>query len=248
MINQFFEDINQLKPISLKELDSVSLLNRIDKKFVLNKNQFHTILPCLIENYSVLEIDGNKIFSYENNYFDTKEHQFYKDHHNSYVNRIKVRSRKYVESNLSFFEIKKKEKINRTNKFREKTHNIIDEINHDRKEVIKNFTRKNIDDIQLILQNNFKRITLVNHQFTERVTLDFNLQFIQNQKTEHINNLVIVEIKQSKATQISPLSKFLRKNNIRQQSFSKYIYGVLIFNKDIKRNNFLELIKLIKST
>jgi hypothetical protein len=247
MIEQFIQSINELKPISLQQLDSVSLLDRIDKKFVLSNTQLHTILPCLIENYSVLEIDGNKVFSYENNYFDTKDFQFYKDHHNSYLHRIKVRSRKYVESDLSFFEIKKKEKISRTNKFREKVSSLMSEIDDSQKETIKGFTRKNVDDITLILKNNFKRITLVNDQHTERVTIDFGLQFIQNEKIIPLEKVVIIEIKQSKMTQISPLANYFKTNNIRKQSFSKYIYGVLVFNTEIKNNNFLRLIKKIKS-
>lgn len=247
MIPHFIQSIQTLKSISLAQLDSVSLQDRIDKKFVLSSDQLDSILPCLLENYSVLEINGNKVFSYENNYFDTKDFQFYKDHHNSYLHRIKVRSRKYVESDLSFFEIKKKEKIDRTNKFRERVSHILSEINENQKSVVQRFTRKNVDDITLILKNNFKRITLVNHQQTERVTIDFELQFIQNQTIIPLERVVIIEIKQSKMTQTSPLANFFKTNNIRKQSFSKYIYGVLIFNKEIKNNNFLRLIKKIKS-
>ncbi|WP_395053787.1 polyphosphate polymerase domain-containing protein [Flavobacterium sp.] len=247
MIQNFIQSIKPLKSISLQELDSVSLQDRIDKKFVLSSEQLRLILPCLKENYSVLDIDGNRVFSYENNYFDTKDFQFYKDHHNSYLHRIKVRSRKYVESDLSFFEIKKKEKVDRTNKFREKVTHLMSEIDNAQKEVIQSYTRKNIDGITLILKNNFKRITLVNHQHTERVTIDLELQFIQDNKTIPLEKVVIIEIKQSKMTQTSPLANFFKSNNIRKNSFSKYIYGVLIFNTEIKNNNFLSLIKKIKS-
>ena len=61
----------------------------------------------------ILEIEGHRIFTYDNNYFDTKDLQFYFNHHNGYVHRIKVRSRKYVETNTSFFEIKRKAAISR---------------------------------------------------------------------------------------------------------------------------------------
>ncbi len=247
MFESFIQSINQLEPISLEQLDSVSLLNRVDKKFVLNSFQLEQIFPCLLENYFVLEIDGNKIFTYENNYFDTKCFQFYKDHHNSYVHRIKVRSRKYVESNLSFFEIKKKEKIDRTNKFRAKVPDLMDELDQSKKDIIKTFTRKNISNIELILKNNFSRVTLVNKQFTERVTIDVNLEFIKDEKKIALSKVAIIEIKQSKATQSSPLADFFKSNNFRKQSFSKYIYGVIIFNEEIKKNNFLQLIKKIKN-
>jgi hypothetical protein len=41
-------------------------------------------------------------------YFDTDSKRFYHDHHNGKVKRTKIRMRNYVESNLTFLEIKKK--------------------------------------------------------------------------------------------------------------------------------------------
>lgn len=103
--------LKSMKSISLAEMDSVALLNRIDNKYVLNEEQLALIVDSIAENYFVLEIDGHRVFTYENNYFDTKDLRFYYDHHNGYVNRIKVRSRKYLETNSSFFEIKKRKKL-----------------------------------------------------------------------------------------------------------------------------------------
>jgi hypothetical protein len=99
--------IEAIPPVGLSQLDSVSLLNRMDSKYVVTLSQLDFIFECLQSNYSILEINGIKVFTYENNYFDTPDLMFYKDHHNGYMNRLKVRSRRYVESNLCFFEIKK---------------------------------------------------------------------------------------------------------------------------------------------
>jgi hypothetical protein len=95
--------IYSLPSVDLQQLDEVSLLNRIDSKYLLNKNSLDLILPFISENYKVLEIGNNRIFTYENNYFDTQNLQFYHDHHNGYLNRIKVRSRKYLETGACFF-------------------------------------------------------------------------------------------------------------------------------------------------
>ena len=208
-------NINSLNPVGLNDLDSVSLLNRVDSKYVVTFSQLELVFQCLQSNYSILEIDGIRAFSYENNYFDTPNLLFYSDHHNGYANRLKVRSRKYVEANLSFFEIKKKENINRTNKYREKIPEILTTLNEDRKQKIQDYTRKEIDEVNLILKNNFKRITLVNKEYSERVTIDSNLTFIDDKQELHFGEIAIIEVKQSKSSQKSKLTSFLKENHIR---------------------------------
>lgn len=245
MFKKFTSQLAMLSPVSLAEMDAVSLLNRTDSKYTLRGEDLLKIVPCLIENYSILEINGTRIFSYENNYFDTPDLQFFKDHHNGYVNRIKVRSRRYVESDMCFFEIKKKEKVDRTNKHREPLPYMISDIDEIRKNIIQEYSRKTIDEITLILKNNFNRITLVNNQFTERVTIDMNLHFIDNDHDIKFKKIAIIEIKQSKTTQSSPLTTFLKYNNIREQSISKYIYGVITLIPNVKKNNFMPILKKI---
>lgn len=246
MFKKFTSQLSTLKTVSLNELESVSLLNRTDSKYTLRGEDLLKIFPCLIENYNVLEINGTRVFSYENNYFDTPDLQFFRDHHNGYVNRIKVRSRRYVETDLCFFEIKKKEKIERTNKHREELPCMISDIDDARKNIIQDYTRKDIGQVNLILKNNFNRITLVNNHFTERVTIDINLHFIDGEHDVKFGKIAIVEIKQSKNTQSSPLSTFLKYNHIREQGISKYIYGVITLKPSVKKNNFMPIIKKIK--
>jgi hypothetical protein len=245
MFKKFTNQLSLLNSVSLNELESVSLLNRMDSKYALRGDDLLKIFPCLIENYNVLEIDGVRIFSYENNYFDTPDLQFFRDHHNGYVNRIKVRSRRYVESDLCFFEIKKKEKIARTNKHRESLPYMISDIDESRKNMIQDYTRKNIGEVTLILKNNFSRVTLVNNHFTERVTIDMNLHFIDSQRDVKFGKIAIIEIKQSKNTQTSPLTASLKYHHIRSQGISKYIYGVISLNPTVKKNNFKPIIKTI---
>lgn len=237
--------LNAMETVSLAELDNVALLNRIDNKYVLNKQQLELILPVIQQNYSVLLIGNDKIFTYENNYFDTKDFQFYYDHHNGYTNRMKVRSRKYIETNTSFFEIKKKENIDRTSKTREKVDQLIAEIDENKKEAIQQLSRKPIADLMLTLNNKFNRITFVNNEQTERMTLDFNIHFSDDLNQKDFPDFYVVEIKQSKSNGRSVVTEVLKKNNIREQSFSKYIFGIIALKDNVRMNNFLPLIKKI---
>jgi hypothetical protein len=239
--------IATLNSIGLHELDSVSLLNRVDSKYVVTFLQLDEVFQCLQANYSVLEIAGLRVFSYENNYFDTSNFLFYNDHHNGYVNRIKVRSRRYVDTNLCFFEIKKKGKIDRTYKYREQIPEILTYLNDDRKQLIQDYTRKKITDLNLTLKNNFNRITLVDKNFTERITIDTNLTYTENDKELHFGNFAIIEVKQSKRNNNSAISAYLKEKHIREINISKYICGVLLMKPNIKKNQFLPLIKVINN-
>ena len=84
-------------------------MKRTDTKFVVSKKMLPVLLETLKEKYRVLEIDNNRVMTYNSLYFDTKDQKFYREHHNGKINRLKVRMRKYVESELFFLEIKQKD-------------------------------------------------------------------------------------------------------------------------------------------
>lgn len=248
MFTQLQAGIYRMEKVSLESLDSVSLQNRVDSKYVVSQNQLDAIFEYLEKDYYVLEINGNRVFNYENNYFDTPDFQFYKDHHNGYSHRMKVRSRKYVESNQCFFEVKKKVYLERTLKYREGIGEMLTEIDADRLRQIQDFSKRTIPSVRLILQNNFRRITLVDKQFTERVTIDTNLTFIDTTQKITIGDIAIIEIKQSKKNGLhTKLTAYFKENHIREQSISKYIFGVISMLPEMKKNNFLPMLKKIKN-
>lgn len=238
---------DKLQSVSLEELECVSLQNRIDSKYLLNSNMFDKLLPFIIDNYRVLEINGHRIFTYENNYFDTEDLLFYHEHHNGYLNRIKVRSRKYLETGSCYFEIKKKEKIDRTNKIREKTDELVSSPSIEMLQKIMRMSRKDLKGIHKVLSNHFNRVTFVNKAASERMTLDFNISFADDQQEKMLEDIFVLEIKQSKSSGHSSINEIIKENNIREQGFSKYVYGVMLLKNGIKKNNFLPLLKKINS-
>ena len=64
------------------------------------------------------------------------------------------------------------------------------------------------------LKNNFKRITLVNKGYSERVTIDTNLTFIDENQELNFGEIAIIEVKQSKSSQKSELTSFLKKHKM----------------------------------
>ena len=102
----------------LSEADSVNLMNRVDSKFIFLSSQLPEILSHCIKSYSLLEIMKENLFEYKNTYFDTPKYHFYLTHHNRKLNRKKIRTRSYVNSDKHFLEIKQKTNKGRTVKTR----------------------------------------------------------------------------------------------------------------------------------
>ncbi|KXK43000.1 MAG: VTC domain protein [Bacteroidetes bacterium OLB11] len=182
LFDKIQECIQSFESVSLKQLDSVQLQNRIDTKYILTKAELLQLLEGIKEEQFVLEIDNVRIFNYQTIYFDTANYQFYKDHHNGCVNRVKVRSREYIESNLCFYEIKRKLYGTRTDKQRKKVNEIYHSVPEDDYNLIE-YKRLHNRPIEKKITNYFKRITLTNKKFTERITIDLEINF-ENQRQE----------------------------------------------------------------
>ena len=110
--------LNHFETVSLDDLDRVRLLDRQDTKFVFNQIHLPHILEKIKPFYRILEINNDRVYTYDTTYFDTDDFRFYVQHHNGSRNRFKVRFRRYSSDKKSFFEIKIKNNKNRTIKKR----------------------------------------------------------------------------------------------------------------------------------
>jgi hypothetical protein len=239
------EALKDFEPISLLEMDRVKLMNRVDTKFAFSMSEFIDFLPVLANHYSILEIEGTRTPFYESLYLDDSQFTFFRDHHNGRTNRFKVRFRKYVESNLAFLEIKHKVK-GRTDKSRIK----VDEIPFNLLEKHITFIEGIISqDIKLkpVLWNSFHRMTLVNKTENERLTLDFNLTFKWDDKTQNFNNLIIAELKQENVNRNSAFYQLMKSRCIRPYRLSKYCIGSIeLYGNSLKFNRFKKKLLQLK--
>lgn len=221
-------------PISLGEMNAVSLMKRVDTKFMVRIESMASILDVLKNYYRILEISKHRLMTYQSLYFDTPDYLFYRMHHNGLNNRIKIRKRLYVESDLSFLEVKIKNLKGSTAKSRV----IADDFGENLSDNEANFTTKTTGqkfDLQLSITNQFNRFTLVDKSLQERVTVDLNLQF-NNSPFEP--KLVVVELKQERLDRKSALFQTLRNHGYSPYSFSKYCIGLARSNQDLKQNLF----------
>lgn len=215
-----------MAPISLAQLDAVSLLNRIDTKFLLTASRLAQILAGLADEYLVLEVGGRRLHQYRTLYFDTPAYDLYHRHRGSAAIRHKVRSRAYVDSGLAFFEIKSKTQDHRTVKHRLATPDFVGEWMPEASAFVRSHLGPDAPALQPTLSNDFLRVTLMDRRRTERLTLDLNVQFDCDGRTAVLPGLAIAELKQGHARQPSPFADAMRAAGILPTSISKYCVGV----------------------
>lgn len=240
----------EMKPITLDEMSSIRLMNRLDTKYVASKQQLVELLHLLRDKYYVQEINDMRICPYRTTYLDTEDHKMYLQHHNKHANRLKVRVRTYLSSgDLTYLEVKRKNNHKRTKKKRME----VDSLEHCSETVgADEFLRKRtkgmeFKDLHPVVQNYFQRITLVNYGKTERLTIDFNVQFTNFETGNYrdTDNLVIIELKRD-GNVFSPVCSILRDMHIHPSGFSKCCIGMALTDKSLKQNNFKERIHYLE--
>lgn len=226
-------------------MDNVKLLNRTDKKYLLPLNKLDIFLEQIKHAYRVLEINGARINSYQSFYYDTPDFDLYNAHHNKILNRLKIRFRSYIQSKIHFLEIKLKTNKGRTIKKRINvaTPNILSETEDEFIRQYYNLNKPLINTINI----EYQRITLVNKQLTERITVDINLLFKTNEESKILNNIAIIEIKQDDYKKLSQAELILKNMRIKEGFMSKYCLGMALL-KPVKQNLFKSKIRNIIKT
>lgn len=232
------EVISSLEPITLEEMDSVKLMDRTDTKFIFHRSRLPEILDEIKDYYRMLEINTIRNNDYETLYYDTENFELYLRHHNEKNNRYKIRYRKYVNSNLHFFEIKFKNNKDRTIKSRVQQAGLEAEIKDNAKFLLEDTTKYTSEMLRPVFWVNYSRMTLVSKGFEERLTIDTNLTFKNGSVSTSFNDLIIAELKQEKACLKSPFARIMSHYHIRENSISKYCLGVTQLVNEVKKNNF----------
>ena len=227
-------------------MDSSRLMNRTDHKFLFSPKKLERILPMLKEEYRILTIDNQNCFTYRSFYFDTRDFEFYRIHHNGKSNRHKVRFRNYVETGTTFLEVKFKNNKGRTIKNRVAVEAAENVLSDDSKKFIHEISGIR-DDLEFKIENSFSRITLVHKTNPERVTFDFNIKYTCNGQDIPFDHIAIAEVKQQAFNRQSTIMGALKEQKCYSNSISKYCLGIFSCFPWIKHNQFKpNLLKLAK--
>ncbi len=177
-------------------------------------------------------------------YYDTEDRKFYIDHHNSRVNRNKIRFREYVGSGLTFLEIKRKNNKGKTIKKRMKVKAINKELSEKQLSYIEKIIGKPME-VSAMQWINFSRITFVHKTQKERLTMDINLTFENTNDKGDLKQIIIAEVKQERMSRSSDFMRIAKEMHILPIRISKYCMSSLELNPELKRNRFKKKVLFI---
>ncbi len=218
-------------------MGEVKLMNRTDTKFVFRVINLEKLLEKMQAFYKVLEVNDERIQTYKSLYFDTEDRKFYIDHHNSRVNRNKIRFREYVGSGLTFLEIKLKNNKGKTIKKRMRAAKISEKLSSEQKEYIEKIIGKKLE-VSAKQWINFSRLTFVHKTQKERLTIDINLSFENEKESGDLRDIVIAEVKQERMSRKSDFMRIAKEMSILPMRLSKYCISTMQLWQNIKQNRF----------
>lgn len=247
----FVELMEGFAPVSLEEMDSVKLMNRIDSKYITDEEVLYDILKdALKAGYRALDTEGAKINPYDSLYYDTDGLYMYYAHRNRKLVRQKVRTRTYLTTGISFLEIKRKNNKGRTKKKR---------IgipfsdfagfsgNNEATDYLAKHSDYTADDLEPLVETLFNRITLVNPEKTERLTIDTCLNFKNHRSglEASLRNAVIIELKQD-GRAASQMKKILLDYRVKPRRVSKYCIAVTMTDPGVRPGRFKQKVHIIE--
>ncbi|MCR5463880.1 MAG: polyphosphate polymerase domain-containing protein [Bacteroidales bacterium] len=240
-------------PITLEEMDSIKLMNRIDSKYLTDETTLVRVLGDAAKaGYRALETEGTQISPYNSIYFDTPGLKTFLDHHNRRLKRQKVRTRVYLNSGAAFLEIKRKNNKGRTKKKRMSIPlEEMDDFSRDKEAIafLAEYSEFTIDRLSPVLSTAFDRITLVNPAKTERLTIDTHLVFnnFRTGKKTSLLDAVIIELKQD-GRAASQMKGILLDNRVKPLRVSKYCIAVTLTDPSVKSGRFKIKVRVIEKT
>ncbi|MDR0844568.1 MAG: polyphosphate polymerase domain-containing protein [Tannerella sp.] len=234
--------LERMTTITLKEMKHIRLMDRMDFKFIASASLLPQLLEEIAPFFKVQVNNERRMAPYSTQYLDTSRLDMFLMHQNGKLNRQKIRIRSYMDSGISFLEVKNKNNKGRTTKVRIPT-----PLSHIRTldDMVENqsFLDENslFDSRRLepALANRFNRITLVNNRATERVTIDTHLSFFNYMTGQEkaLEGIAVLELKQD-GWRHSDFREALNRLRIKPVSFSKYCMGTVLTNQDAKYNRF----------
>lgn len=209
-------------------IDARALQQRVERKYVLPERHLTPLLTGLLPDCCVVWA-GHQVWArYESEYFDTPDRALYHAHRRDVRPRHKIRVRRHVDRNLSFLEIKRKEKNGRTVKLRLTVPGDQASLGARERDFIEAHTPLGAAHLVPSLSVAFLRLTLVGRVANERLTLDQKLRVTAAGRSERISGAVIAEIKQDRNAHHGPASATLRTLRAREIAVSKYCLGTML--------------------
>lgn len=234
-------------PITLGELGTAALMDRIDTKFLLPLTALPEVLGRCRERYRTLEVAGRRLSRYHTVYLDTADFALYHAHHNGRYPRRKLRVRTYVDTGERYLELKVKHNTGRGVKSRVRLDPAAPLSDQIERSPLRGKAGVEPEALRESVTICYSRMTLVARDTPERVTLDLELELTLGDRSCRHPRVVIAEVKQERRAS-SEFIDAMRFFGFREYGVSKYCLGVASLAPAAKKNLYRQLLSRIEKT
>jgi len=236
--------LSRLPAVGLEELNAeAALQTRVDRKYVIPEQQAQELLATFEGEVRVLEMDGSRCFAYDSVYFDTAGLDSYLLAAHGRRRRYKVRTRTYVDTAVSFLEVK-------TEGAREAT--VKERIPYQLSDRAR-LTAEGLEYVQEtlatavggapaaplgpVLETRYHRTTLYLPESGSRATIDTGVTWQRpGEQAWVLDGAVILETKSGSAS--GPLDRHLWAHGVRPSRISKFATGMAALCPDLPANRW----------
>lgn len=239
-------DLDTLQPVDLATLvEHAALMNRTDRKYIAPIEAVRKLIAAVGDTHQVLTIEDRRFTTYRTLYFDTYDFASARAHVQRRRQRWKVRSRLYVEDQLSRVEVKTKDNRGNTAKVMGVSHpdyyGALIGDDHDFVAThLSDFPDVDVRDLMPAAEVLYTRSTLADLAAGTRVTIDWGLSMhLANGEVWLDDQYATIETKGP--TALSSADKALHGLGVRPRGFSKYVAATSTVLSDIPSNDFASL-------
>jgi hypothetical protein len=243
--------VDAFDPISLPELESHAALQmRTDRKYIVTYETLARLLAQLGDDYSALEIDGERLQQYDSVYFDTPVLTGYRDHMQGRRKRFKCRTRLYGGT-ACFFDLKLKGRRGETVKRRLPLPPLAHgSLTHDataflKRELLQEYGLAAPARLLPTLHTSFARLALTHAHQPERLTIDFGITLDRVGSDDRYRmrpGHALIETKSG--SQLGAVDRLLPRLGARPVTMcSKYCLGVALANPALPTNPYRPLLR-----
>lgn len=230
--------IDELDAVGLDELNHhAALQTRTDRKYLVSPAQLDTLIERTAADVRVLDIHGRRGFRYESLYFDTPDFDSYLSAARRRPDRFKVRTRRYLDADGCWVEVKLRDRHGRTVKHRSPHEaDEFGQLSASSLAFVSSFPRLTdlAHRLEPVMTTRYRRSTLLIG--ASRATIDVGVTCSADGRTVDLGDTVVVETKS--AGGIGPVDRVLWDLHVRPGTISKFCLGVAALHPELPSNKW----------
>ncbi|KQQ92390.1 molecular chaperone [Arthrobacter sp. Leaf141] len=238
------DNLHLLPAVGLEELNAeAALQTRVDRKYVVPTAVARHLLATFSHEARILEMDGARSFAYDSVYFDTAALDSYRLAAHGRRRRYKIRTRTYVDSGISFLEVKTEGAREATVKERipyrlaDRDRLTEEGLDYVRETLAAAVGTVPAGTLAPVLETRYHRTTLLLPGCGSRATIDTGVTW---QRPAHrswvLTDAIILETKSGSTA--GPLDRHLWAHGIRPSRISKFATGMAALRADLPANRW----------